>query len=40
MARELGRPVTVDDVRPAATAALAKAFDLELEEVSTLPALR
>jgi lipoyl(octanoyl) transferase len=39
MARELGRPVTVDDVRPAATAALAKAFDLELEEVSTLPAL-
>jgi lipoyl(octanoyl) transferase len=40
MARELGRPVTVDDVRPAATAALAKAFDLELDEVSTLPALR
>jgi lipoyl(octanoyl) transferase len=40
MARELGRPVIVDDVRPAATAALAKAFDLELDEVSTLPALR
>jgi len=30
MARELGRPVTVDDVRPAAAAAIAEVFDLEL----------
>jgi lipoyl(octanoyl) transferase len=33
MARELGRPVAVDDVRPAAAAALAEVFDLELEEL-------
>jgi len=33
MARELGRPITVDDVRPAAGAALAEVFDLELEEL-------
>ena len=32
MARELGRPVTVDEVRPAAAAALADVFGLELEE--------
>ena len=31
MAAELGRPVTVDDVRPAATAALQEVFGLELE---------
>jgi lipoyl(octanoyl) transferase len=30
MARELGRPVTVDEVRPAAVAALAEVFQLEL----------
>jgi lipoyl(octanoyl) transferase len=35
MARELGRPLSVDDVRPAATAALEQVFDLALE---TLPA--
>ena len=34
MARELGRPVTVADVRPAAIAAVAAVFDLELEELS------
>jgi lipoate-protein ligase B len=33
MARELGRAVTVDAVRPAAAAALAEVFDLELEEL-------
>jgi lipoyl(octanoyl) transferase len=32
IARELGRPVTVDEVRPHAVAALAEVFDLELEE--------
>ena len=32
MARELGRPLTVDEVRPAAAAAIAEVFDLELEE--------
>jgi lipoyl(octanoyl) transferase len=31
MARELGRPLSVDDVKPAATAALAEVFELELE---------
>ena len=31
MARELGRPVTVDEVRPAAAAALGEVFGLELE---------
>ncbi len=35
MARELGRPITVDEVKPAALAALAEVFGLELE---TLPA--
>jgi lipoyl(octanoyl) transferase len=33
IARELGRPVEVDEVRPLATAALADVFDLELEEL-------
>jgi lipoyl(octanoyl) transferase len=33
MARELGRPLTVDDVRPAAAAALGGVFDLVLEEL-------
>ncbi|HUK94388.1 MAG TPA: lipoyl(octanoyl) transferase LipB [Gaiellaceae bacterium] len=32
IARELGRPVAVDDVRPYAAAALAEVFELELEE--------
>ena len=34
MARELGRPLTVDEVRPAAAAALADVFDLEFDEVT------
>ncbi len=33
MARELGRPLRVDDVRPAAAAALAEVLDLELVHV-------
>ena len=33
MARELGRPVAVDEVRPHALAALAEVFGLELEEL-------
>ena len=33
VAREAGRPVTVDEVRPAAAAALAEVFGLELEEL-------
>jgi hypothetical protein len=33
MAAELGRPVVVDEVRPAALAALAETFGLELEEL-------
>jgi lipoyl(octanoyl) transferase len=33
VARELGRPVTVDEVRPHALAALAQVFGLELEEL-------
>jgi lipoate-protein ligase B len=33
MARELERPLAVDDVRPAAATALAEVFDLELEEL-------
>jgi lipoyl(octanoyl) transferase len=32
MARELGRPLSVDEVRPAAAAALAEVFELELAE--------
>ena len=33
MARELGRPVTVDEVRPAAIAAIAGVFGLEFEDL-------
>jgi len=33
LARELGRPVSVDEVRPHAAEALAEIFDLELEEL-------
>jgi lipoyl(octanoyl) transferase len=33
MANELGRPVTVDEVRPAARAAIAEVFELELDEL-------
>jgi lipoyl(octanoyl) transferase len=33
MARELGRPLSVDEVRPAAAAAIAEVFELELEEL-------
>jgi lipoyl(octanoyl) transferase len=33
MARELGRPLTVDEVRPAATGALGEVFGLALEEL-------
>jgi lipoyl(octanoyl) transferase len=33
IARELGRPVSVDEVRPHAAAALAEVFGLELEEL-------
>ena len=33
MARELGRPLAVDEVRPVATAAFAEVFGLELEQV-------
>ena len=34
MARELERPLSVDDVRPAAIEAVAEVFGLELEELS------
>ena len=34
MARELGRPLTVDEVRPAAAEAIAEAFELHLGEVT------
>jgi lipoyl(octanoyl) transferase len=42
MARELERPLAVDEVRPHALAALAEVFDLEFEELPTdsLDALR
>jgi len=33
MSRELGRPVTVDEVKPAALAALGDVFELELDEL-------
>ena len=33
MVRELGRPLTLDEVKPAALAALAEVFDLELDEL-------
>jgi lipoyl(octanoyl) transferase len=35
MSRELDRPLTVADVKPAAAAALAEVFELELEELPT-----
>jgi len=35
MARELGRPLTIEDVRPAAVDALAEVFDLAFEELPT-----
>src|SRR5207344_2815383 len=35
MARELDRPITVKDVRPAAAEAIADVFGLELEELPT-----
>jgi lipoyl(octanoyl) transferase len=35
IARELGRPVTIEEMRPHAVAALGKVFDLELEELPT-----
>ncbi len=35
MARELGRPLPVDDVKPAARAALAEVFGVRLEEITT-----
>jgi lipoyl(octanoyl) transferase len=35
MARELGRPLNVDDVRPAAGAAIGEVFDLDLDDVPT-----
>jgi lipoyl(octanoyl) transferase len=38
VARELGRPMSVDEARPHALAALAEVFELELEELSS-PAL-
>jgi hypothetical protein len=38
MARELGEPVTVDDVRPAAAQAFADVFGVELEPASALAA--
>jgi lipoyl(octanoyl) transferase len=38
MARELGRPVTVDEARPAATTAIAEIFGLELAEHAGLVA--
>ena len=39
IARELGRPVAVDEVRPHALAALAEVFELELEELPAESAL-
>ena len=33
MARELSRPLSVEEVRPAAVAAIADVFGLELEEI-------
>jgi len=35
VARELGRPVTVEEVRPLAAAAIAEVFELELEQLPT-----
>jgi lipoyl(octanoyl) transferase len=36
IARELSRPITVDEVRPVAAAALAEVFELELEDALAL----
>ena len=36
IARELGRPISVDEVRPHAARALQEVFDLELEEIAGL----
>ncbi len=36
LARELGQPISVDEVRPHAARALQEVFDLELEEVAGL----
>jgi lipoyl(octanoyl) transferase len=36
LARELGRPISVDEVRPHAARALQDVFDLELEEIAGL----
>jgi hypothetical protein len=33
MSRELGRPLTVEDVRPSAMAAIAEVFGLDLDEL-------
>jgi lipoyl(octanoyl) transferase len=38
MARELGRSIAVDEVRPAARAAFGEVFGLQFQEVSALPA--
>ena len=40
MARELGRPLTVAEVKPAARAALASVFGLELDELPAADGLR
>ena len=40
MVRELGRPLTLDEVKPAALAALAEVFDLELDELPAADGLR
>ena len=39
VARELGRPLTVDEVRPAAATALADVFGLELIQAADVPQL-
>ena len=39
LARELGRPVSVEEVKPHAAAALAEVFDLSFEELRGEPAL-
>jgi lipoyl(octanoyl) transferase len=38
MARELGRSIAVDEVRPAARAAFGEVFGLQFQEISALPA--
>ena len=39
MARELDRPLTVDEVRPAAAAALSEVFGLDLTDAADVPEL-